>query len=93
MEEKKTEGGYKSRKPREVEQAYSLRDVQRIAQEEGWDNEAMSRIPGTDAYRTRRRLERMKPKEEVKQEEVAPEPKKPRRKLPTHRRKIEEIAS
>jgi hypothetical protein len=93
MEEKKTEGGYKSRKPREVEQAYSLRDVQRIAQEEGWDNEAMSRIPGTDAYRTRRRLERMKPKEEVKQEEAAPEPKKPRRKLPTHRRKIEQIAS
>ena len=93
MKERKTKSGYKSRKPREVEEAYSLRDVQRIAQEEGWDNEAMSRIPGTDAYRTRRRLERMKPKEEVKQEEVAPEPKKPSRKLPTHRRKIEEIAS
>ena len=93
MKERKTKSGYKSRKPRKVEEAFSLRDVQRIAQEEGWENEAMSRIPGTDAYRTRRRLERMKPKEEVKQEEVAPEPKKPRRKLPTHRQKIEEIAS
>ena len=85
--------GYKSRKPRDLEQATSLRDVQRIAREEGWDNEAMSRIPGTDAYRVRMAQSRSKPKEEVKQEEVAPEPKKPGRKLPTHRRKIEEIAS
>lgn len=93
MEEKKTKGGYKSRKPREVEQAYSLRDVQRIAQEEGWDKEALSRIPGTDAYRVRMAQSRSKPKEEVKQEEVAPKPKKPRRKLPSHRQKIEQIAS
>ena len=50
MKERKTKGGYKSRRPRKVEEAYSLRDVQRIAQEEDWDNEAMSRIPGTDAY-------------------------------------------
>ncbi len=85
--------GYKSRKPIEIEQATSLRDVQRIAQEEGWDNEAMSRIPGTDAYRVRMAQSRSKPKEEVKQEEVAPEPKKPRRKFPTHRQKIQQIAS
>ena len=88
LEERKFKSGYKSRKPRELEEATSLRDVQRLAREEGWDNDAMSRIPGTDAYRVRMAKARSKPKEEVKQEEMAPEPKKPRRKLPTHRPKI-----